>query len=472
LRLEKSGGEYFVSKRVRIFPNILATACFVSSISLASISLPQAAMAQTESTSNSDRSALDALTWRGASSANTPQAYQAYLNAFPEGLFADLASQKLQELQPASAPTPAPVLVAQPASSPAPVVNSLTSDASQESATVVESLPENDPGTVEAAAPLEAERAYVAPDPPKKPLPTMPSTPQLAKDGYPECRENYKTPASPFDKIDAINRCTIMIDVYYEDTLNVYRERMIEHQNEISDIYTTQVANKVEYAGKRHNAFYDAMMKEHAASNPDGDHLAFYREKDAQYKKDRAYLEDRYCFNAGCNGYTAPDFDYALNNKDEGSDSGSKKSKKKKKKSGGKKKCRAASAGGGLLGGLIGGLGAKALGLGKIGQLIAGGAGALLGSKLACQLSKKEQEVAAEATVEIVEKEEVGATASWTSPERKGVSGSSTITALDAKPNGSTCLDITDVAIIDGEETSISKRMCRLAGQSRFTVMA
>ena len=121
---------------------------------------------------------------------------------------------------------------------------------------------------------------------------------------------------------------------------------------------------------------------------------------------------------------------------------------------------------------MIGGLGAKALGLGKVGQLIAGGAGAALGSELACQLTRKEQEVAAEATVEIVEKEEVGATATWVSPERKGVSGSSTITALDTEPNGATCLNITDVAIIDGEETSISKRMCRLAGQSRYTVMA
>ena len=215
----------------------------------------------------------------------------------------------------------------------------------------------------------------------------------------------------------------MQIDVYYEDTLNVYRERMIAHQNELSEVYTTKVANKVEYAGKRHDAFYDAMMKEHAASNPDGEHLAYYREMETKYQADRAYLEDQYCRNAGCNGYEAPDFDYALKEKKEKKAARAeekREKKKKKRKSAGKKKCRAARAGGGLLGGLIGGLGGKALGLGKAGQLIAGGVGAIVGSELACQLTKKEQEVAAEATVEIVEIEEVGATAEWISPEAQG----------------------------------------------------
>ena len=173
------------------------------------------------------------------------------------------------------------------------------------------------PASEYADEPAGLERAYVAPEQPKKPLPTLPATPELARDGYPDCRESFQQRISPFDKIDSINRCTIQIDVYYEEVLNVYRERMIAHQNEISEIYTSQVASKVEYAGKRHDAFYDAMMKEHAASNPDGEHLAYYREMETKYQTDRAYLEDQYCRNAGCNGYTAPDFDYALNMKEQ-----------------------------------------------------------------------------------------------------------------------------------------------------------
>lgn len=141
-------------------------------------------------------------------------------------------------------------------------------------------------------------------------------------------------------------------------------------------------------------------------------------------------------------------------------------------KSEGQKKCKSARKGGGMLGGLIGGFGGKAAGLGRVGSIIAGGAGALLGSEIACQLSEKEQEKAAEATIAVTQKEEVGATATWQSPERKGVSGSSTVTALNTQPNGRRCLSITDVAIIDGEETRISKQMCRGSGDDRYAVSA
>ena len=81
-------------------------------------------------------------------------------------------------------------------------------------------------------------------------------------------------------------------------------------------------------------------------------------------------------------------------------------------------------------------------------------------------------EVAAEATVAVTKKEEVGATAQWTSPTREGVSGSSTITALNTEPNGSRCLSITDIAIVEGEETRVSKRMCKGPGQARYVLAA
>jgi surface antigen len=295
----------------------------------------------------------------------------------------------------------------------------------------------------------------------------------MGNEAYPDCREKYKTVDSPYDKTDSLNRCTILIDLYYLEVLNPYRERMIVHQNEISAIYVDKVSGRATFAGKRHDNFYAKMMQEHADSNPDGVHQADYRKAEQGYQNDRAYMLDRYCFNAGCNGYTVPYYDYVAAQERADEKAGiSKKKKKKKKKPRSRKKCKAARAGGGLLGGLLGGALGKAAGLGKVGTLIAGGLGAVLGSELACKLSKKEQEVAADATIKVVEKEQVGATVEWKSPERKGVSGSSTVTALNTEPNGATCLNITDVAIIDGEETRISKRMCRGKGKSRYTVMA
>jgi surface antigen len=104
--------------------------------------------------------------------------------------------------------------------------------------------------------------------------------------------------------------------------------------------------------------------------------------------------------------------------------------------------------------------------------LLAGAVGAVLVGEIACKLSQDEQEKAAEATLAVVEKEEVGAVANWQSPTRGGVSGSSTVTALNTEPNGRKCLTITDVAIIDGEETRVSKQMCRGSGDSKYAIKA
>jgi hypothetical protein len=43
---------------------------------------------------------------------------------------------------------------------------------------------------------------------------------------------------------------------------------------------------------------------------------------------------------------------------------------------------------------------------------------------------------------------------------------------INTEPNGRKCLTITDVAIIDGEETRISKQMCRAAGESKYAITA
>ena len=117
-------------------------------------------------------------------------------------------------------------------------------------------------------------------------------------------------------------------------------------------------------------------------------------------------------------------------------------------------------------------LSGSAVGLKGVGTLVSGLVGAVLVAEIACQLDEKEQKVAAEATVAVTKKEEVGATAQWTSPTREGVAGSSTITALNTEPNGSKCLSITDIAIVEGEETRVSKRMCRAKPGEPYSIMA
>ncbi len=314
-----------------------------------------------------------------------------------------------------------------------------------------------------------ADRAYVPPATVEPNLPALPPTPVLTDEGYPDCREDFQKIAAPFDKAEDTNRCTVLLDQYYAEVLTPFRQRMIDHQNEISGIYTSKVAGKMEYSAKSRDDFYKVMMQEHAASDPDGVNLADYRTLEARYQQDRAYLQDRFCFNTGCGGYPVPEYVAA----DEESESGTKEGKvKSAKKSKGPQKCKKAKKRGGLLGGLLGGVAGNAAGLGKIGTLISSAAGAVLVSEIACQLTEEEQKEAVAATVEVTEKEEVGATATWKSPTRAGVSGSSTVTALNTEPNGRKCLNITDVAIIDGQETRVSKQMCRGQGEEGYTILA
>lgn len=315
----------------------------------------------------------------------------------------------------------------------------------------------------------EADRAYVKPVSAEPDLPTLPSTPVLSQDGYPDCREDFQKIAAPFDKAEDTNRCTVLLDQYYAEVLNPFRQQMIDHQNEISGIYTGQVAGKMEFSAKTRDDFYKVMMQEHAASDPDGAHLADYRTLEARYQQDRTYLADRFCFNTGCGGYSVPEY-VAAEEKPEKT----KKDRKSKRanNSKGPQKCKKAKKRGGVLGGLLGGVAGNAAGLGKIGTLISSGVGAVLVGEIACKLTEDEQKEAVAATVEVTEKEEVGATATWKSPTRAGVSGSSTVTAFNTEPNGRKCLNITDVAIIDGQETRVSKQMCRGQGDEGYTILA
>lgn len=126
---------------------------------------------------------------------------------------------------------------------------------------------------------------------------------------------------------------------------------------------------------------------------------------------------------------------------------------------------------GGLLGGIAAGL---ATGLSdRPPEEVAGAVavavpvGALLGDAIAARLDCEEQQQAAVATERAVAGG-VGTTIDWTSETRPGVSGSSTVLALETEADGAECLTVTDVVIIEGEETRVPKRMCRRPGSTRF----
>lgn len=119
---------------------------------------------------------------------------------------------------------------------------------------------------------------------------------------------------------------------------------------------------------------------------------------------------------------------------------------------------------GGVLGGLTGGR------LGPVGNVVSSvlPVGSLLGEAIAGLLDCREQRQAAVATEEAVRNPEVGSSSAWRSETRANVGGSSTVTGIDAGTPDGECVTVTDVVIIDGEETRAPKRMCRRPPNNRF----
>lgn len=106
-----------------------------------------------------------------------------------------------------------------------------------------------------------------------------------------------------------------------------------------------------------------------------------------------------------------------------------------------------------------------------------------LTNAIACKLDPEEQKQAAEATLMATRGDEktgdlkVGSTTEWTSKSRENVKGKSTVVAaLDepakGMPAGSKCVTVSDVIIVNGEETTANKRMCRAPGAARYSLMA
>ena len=94
----------------------------------------------------------------------------------------------------------------------------------------------------------------------------------------------------------------------------------------------------------------------------------------------------------------------------------------------------------------------------------------LLTDAIACKLEPKEQKQAADATLAATRGEEVGSTSAWKSDTRKDVSGTSTVVGKTQLADGSTCMNVNDVIIVEGEETTVAKRMCKKPGAARYEI--
>ena len=93
--------------------------------------------------------------------------------------------------------------------------------------------------------------------------------------------------------------------------------------------------------------------------------------------------------------------------------------------------------------------------------------GSMLGDAVMNLLDCHEQEQAAQATETAVRGGNVGDTASWQSDSRPNVTGTSTVTAVD-RSGGDDCMTVTDIVIVDGQETEAPKRMCRRPPTNRY----
>ncbi len=132
------------------------------------------------------------------------------------------------------------------------------------------------------------------------------------------------------------------------------------------------------------------------------------------------------------------------------------------------------SIGKSILGSMIGDFTRRATGrLGVAGSFIPRAEVAdTLTNAIACQLDPDEQLQAAEATRSVTATEQIGTTSEWTSQTRPGVSGSSTATAKTLAADGTSCMTITDIVIVDGEESRVSKQMCKNPGEERYIIAA
>jgi hypothetical protein len=123
-----------------------------------------------------------------------------------------------------------------------------------------------------------------------------------------------------------------------------------------------------------------------------------------------------------------------------------------------------------MFGSIIGSIGGGLLGhAGAAGSVAAAAlpATSYLTDQLLKLLDCKEQQQAAKATDQAI-RGGVGTEVNWKSESRPNVSGSSKVTGQEQLADGSQCLTVSDVVIVDGEETSVPKKMCKSRGASGY----
>lgn len=138
------------------------------------------------------------------------------------------------------------------------------------------------------------------------------------------------------------------------------------------------------------------------------------------------------------------------------------------------------NAGGRALGNILGGLANDAANSSGISSWVPSAEFAdQLDASIACKLDPAEQKKAADATLEATRgvdgdetrRPQVGQMAAWTSDTRADVSGTSTVSGVERQGNdGRDCITVTDVIIVDGEETRANKRMCRIPPAVRYAI--
>jgi surface antigen len=121
---------------------------------------------------------------------------------------------------------------------------------------------------------------------------------------------------------------------------------------------------------------------------------------------------------------------------------------------------------GGMLGGMAGALGGR---MGGVAGMVMNNlpVAEMLGEAIANLLDRCEQQKAAAATDEAL-RGGVGTTVAWESETRPGVTGTSVVTAQEQETGGGDCMTVTDIVIVDGEETRAPKRMCRRPPSTRY----
>ncbi|GAC1569618.1 MAG: hypothetical protein NVS3B27_14580 [Novosphingobium sp.] len=138
-------------------------------------------------------------------------------------------------------------------------------------------------------------------------------------------------------------------------------------------------------------------------------------------------------------------------------------------------KGKSKSAGSALLGGMLGSMAGSAASRAGLGSFVPMAEfSSMISNVIACKLDPAEQKQAADATMQITRGDpKVGSSAQWTSQTRDQVSGKSTVVARnDADASGARCITVNDVVIVNGEETTANKRMCKMPGSARYTLMA